>query len=193
MTAMKRRSLRTLAPIAVLALLPALAACDSTKRALGYEKAAPDEFQVVQRAPLVIPPDFSLRPPQPGAVRPQEGTPRDQARAALLGVRQTAPISAAGRDTADVALLKRAGADQIQPNIRDLVDKESTAIANANKSFTDKLIFWRKPEGAGAGEQLDAQAEAQRLSQNQALGRAVTEGESPRIERRRKGMLEGIF
>jgi hypothetical protein len=32
----------------------------------------PDEFEVVQRAPLTIPPDFDLRPPKPGSPRPQE-------------------------------------------------------------------------------------------------------------------------
>ena len=68
--------------IAALAvLLPlVLSACQDAKRALGYEKMPPDEFQVVQRAPLSMPPDFSLRPPQPGATRPQEGTTREQAR-----------------------------------------------------------------------------------------------------------------
>ncbi len=170
----------------------ALSACSDAKRALGYEKAPPDEFQVVQRAPLAMPPDFTLRPPAPGAVRPQEGTTRDQARAALLGTGST-PISTAGRDTGDVALLRRAGAEQSQANIRELVNKETQALAETSKSFTDKLVFWRNPEGPGAGEQLDASAEAQRLRQNQALGHAVTEGDSPRIVRGRKGMLEDIF
>lgn len=174
-------------------LLLALSGCSDVKRSLGYEKAPPDEFQVVARAPLAMPPDFSLRPPAPGATRPQEGTTRDQARATLMGVRPTATLTTAGRDGGDMALLKRAGADQAQPGIRELVDKETQALAEAGRSFTDKLVFWRKPDQPGAGEQLDATKEAQRLRENQALGRAVTEGESPRIERRRKGMLEGIF
>lgn len=180
------------ASVAVAAAI-ALSGCTDARRALGFEKAPPDEFQVVERAPLSMPPDFSLRPPAPGAVRPQEGNVRDQARQALLGRTTGTPVSAQGRSTGDVALLKKAGAEQIQPDIRLMVNKESQALADADKSFTDKLVFWRKPDGPGAGEQLDATKEAQRLRENQALGRSVGDGDSPRIARRRKGMLEGIF
>ena len=65
----------------------ALAGCarGTIQDALGMGKRAPDEFAVVQRAPLVIPPDFELRPPNPGEPRPQTGTTSDQARAALVG------------------------------------------------------------------------------------------------------------
>lgn len=171
----------------------ALSGCTDARRALGFEKAPPDEFQVVERAPLSMPPEFSLRPPAPGAVRPQEGSVRDQARATLAGRTTATPISAQGRSQGDLALLKKAGAEQIQPDIRMVVNKETQNIAEADKSFTDKLVFWRKPEGVGAGEQLDAGKEAQRLRENQALGRSVGDGDSPRIARRKKGMLEGIF
>ena len=74
--------------IALLAFLPlTLAGCagGSVQDALGLGKRAPDEFSVVQRAPLVIPPDFELRPPRPGEPRPQTGTTSDQARATLFG------------------------------------------------------------------------------------------------------------
>ena len=43
----------------------------------------PDEFTVTTRAPLSMPPDFSLRPPRPGASRPQELSERQQAEATL--------------------------------------------------------------------------------------------------------------
>jgi hypothetical protein len=174
----------------MLAVL-ALSACSDVKRSLGYEKAPPDEFQVVQRAPLSMPPDFSLRPPQPGATRPQEGTTRDQALRVLSGQRVTTPISTAGRTQGDVTLLKRFGAESIQPDIRVLVNKESQSIAEAEKSFTDRLVFWRKPEQSGVV--VDPVKESQRLRENQALGKSVSEGQTPRIERRKKAILEGIF
>jgi hypothetical protein len=44
------------------------------------DQVGPDEFAVESRAPLTIPPDFDLRPPQPGAPRPQEATAADKAR-----------------------------------------------------------------------------------------------------------------
>ena len=49
-----------------------LLGCTDLKRSIGLEKTSPDEFAVESRAPLEMPPDFDLRPPQPGAPRPQE-------------------------------------------------------------------------------------------------------------------------
>ena len=43
-------------------------ACGDTRKVLGYDKVTPDEFKVVSRAPLSLPPDYGLRPPQPGAL-----------------------------------------------------------------------------------------------------------------------------
>ena len=57
-----------------------LAGCTDLKRSIGLEKTSPDEFAVESRAPLTMPPDFDLRPPQPGAARPQEKSAGLQAR-----------------------------------------------------------------------------------------------------------------
>jgi len=57
-----------------------LAGCTDFRRTIGLEQVAPDEFAVESRAPLTIPPEFDLRPPQPGAPRPQEKSPNQQAR-----------------------------------------------------------------------------------------------------------------
>mgnify|MGYP001372597540 CR=1 FL=1 len=45
----------------------------------------PDEFAVQRQAPLVVPPDFNLVPPQPGAPRPAEGSAAAQTLEALFG------------------------------------------------------------------------------------------------------------
>jgi len=70
----------------MLGLLP-LGGCaqGSVQEVLGMSKRAPDEFAVVKRAPLIVPPDFELRPPEPGAPRPNIGRTSDQARIALTG------------------------------------------------------------------------------------------------------------
>jgi hypothetical protein len=57
-----------------------LPGCSDLRLALGMERVGPDEFAVESRAPLLIPPDFNLRPPQPGAPRPQEITAAERAR-----------------------------------------------------------------------------------------------------------------
>ncbi|MFM8991813.1 MAG: DUF3035 domain-containing protein, partial [Alphaproteobacteria bacterium] len=70
-------------PVLLLAL--GLGGCTETRRAVGWEKAPPDEFKILTRAPLAMPPDYGLRPPTPGAPRPQEGSTTDQARTAITG------------------------------------------------------------------------------------------------------------
>src|SRR5215472_2626129 len=57
-----------------------LPGCTDLKRSIGLEKTSPDEFAVESRAPLEMPPDFDLRPPQPGASRPQEKSSNKLAR-----------------------------------------------------------------------------------------------------------------
>ena len=51
------------------ATIAGLSGCgDRSGNILGFEKSAPDEFAVVKRAPLTLPPEYGLRPPRPGAV-----------------------------------------------------------------------------------------------------------------------------
>ncbi|AMW34698.1 DUF3035 domain-containing protein [Haematospirillum jordaniae] len=160
-----------------------------TRRALGLDKRSPDEFAVVSRAPLTVPPDFRLRPPEQGAPRPQELSTSDQARDAVFGGRVQARRVATTRG--EGALLKLAGVDQSIPGIRSIVDRETSVFAREEKTFTDRLVFWRDPEPTGT--MVDAAAEAKRLRQNQALGKAVTEGDTPKIERRQRALLEGLL
>src|SRR3569832_2521653 len=94
---------------AVLVLVGAagLAGCQSTQRALGMTKVTPDEFRVVTKAPLVLPPDYSLRPPAPGEPRPQELQPESAARTALLGMRE-----GEARSDGEKMLAAKAGAEK---------------------------------------------------------------------------------
>ena len=63
------RAPRALSCLAFLCLAGALliAGCSDLKKSIGLERSSPDEFAVESRAPLTMPPDFNLRPPQPGA------------------------------------------------------------------------------------------------------------------------------
>ena len=108
--------------IVATALLSAvgLAGCTSTRSALGMTKVTPDEFRVVSKAPLVVPPDYALRPPAPGEPRPQELQPESAARNALLGRRD-----AENRTDGEKLLAARAGADKADPLIRYVVDDET--------------------------------------------------------------------
>lgn len=60
-----------------------LTGCNNFKQSIGLEPQAPDEFAVESRAPLSVPPEFDLRPPAPGAPRPQEMNPAAKAEQAM--------------------------------------------------------------------------------------------------------------
>ena len=145
-----------------------LSGCTSTKNALGLNKVVPDEFRVVTKAPLVVPPDYALRPPNPGEPRPQELQPESQARQALLGQRD-----AVNRSEGEKLLVEKAGADKADPLARYVVDDEFGDLAYKEPSFADKVMFWHKKDAAtpadvntaigAASTPVDAQAEAARL------------------------------
>lgn len=167
-----------------------LGGCEDTRRALGIDKSMPDEFAVVSRAPLVMPPDYNLRPPAPGAERPQEGTTSDQARSALIGRNRIDSYRAKGFSPGEVMILESAGADTIVPNIRTTLDRESSAFAREEDTFTERLVFWR--ENRQFGTPIDPVAEQKRLSENQALGKDPNDGPIPVITKGGSSLL-GIF
>jgi len=116
----------------------ALAGCSSLGQIAGTTRTVPDEFRVVTLAPLVVPPEYSLRPPAPGEPRPQELQPESAARAAVLGRR-----AALERTPGEQAFAARAGGDQADPLIRFVVDDEFGDIAHKDRSFADRVMFWR--------------------------------------------------
>lgn len=179
-------------PAIMLAAGLAMSGCGDARKAMGFDKSTPDEFKIVNRAPLSLPPDYALRPPQPGASRPQEQTVPEQARQVLLGASGgQRPAAPPGASAGEAALLAKVGTTRSDPRIREMVDRDSVNLADADRTFLDRIVFWKKPDPPGTV--VDPQAEAQRLRENQALGRPVTDGDTPIIRRRKKGALEGIF
>ena len=143
---------RVAAAAALLAVV-GLAGCDTASKAFGLSKVTPDEFRVVTKAPLTLPPDYSLRPPAPGEPRPQELQPESVARQALVGQR-------AGdvRSDGERMFVTKAGADHADPLVRYVVDYEFGNLAHKDKSFADYVMFWKKgqPAAVPAPELADA-------------------------------------
>jgi len=178
----------------VAGLALTVAACGGFRNSLGLNKQSPDEFRVVSRAPLTLPPDYNLRPPEPGAPRPQVGTAAQQAERAVFANSQNAALqqqASAPRTAGEQALLSAAGAGDVDPNIRIIVDRETKQINEESDYFVDRLVFWNTQDPAGTV--VDPVAETRRLQENAALGQPATTGPTPQIERRRKAPLEGLF
>lgn len=122
--------------VAVSAL--ALSGCSGFGRAVGMTKVVPDEWRTVAKAPLVVPPDYALRPPAPGEPRPQELQPESAARVALLG-RQ----ASLQRSDGESLLVAKAGVNKADPLIRYVVDDEYGSLTHKDRSFADKVMFWK--------------------------------------------------
>lgn len=159
----------------------ALTACGGggVKEQLGLTKSAPDEFAVVKRAPLEMPPDYSLRPPQPGAARPQEQTTAEQAKQTVFGAeakQETAPTNA------EESFLKQAGADQADPSVRRAIDAEAEKYRDANKPVVKKILGGVGGADEPSANVVNAKEEAERLRKNKQEGKPVTDGETPYIK-----------
>jgi len=175
----------------IVAATALLAGCDTVREEVGLGKRSPDEFRVVAQAPLSMPPNFNLRPPAPGSTRPQTGSPSEQAQVAIFGREGRVDGQTAAAANGEQALLQSFGAQNNDPNIRAVVNEETRAGVESNTQFLDELIFWK--DNPSPGTVVDAQQEADRIREAQALGQPVTTGETPIVIRRERGLLQEIF
>jgi hypothetical protein len=127
---------RTLILIAALVSAGLVAGCGRTSVA---NRDRPDEFAVGRAQPLVIPPDFGLVPPRPGAPRPVEVDTRAQALEALFGPGVQLPP----RSEIENRLLEGARTGQADPMIRNNAGelKQQTSTVGVDKgSFLRELL-----------------------------------------------------
>ena len=176
------------------ASLAGLSACSGAKEKLGLVKDAPDEFAVIRRAPLVVPPELARLPvPQPGAPRPQEKSAQELAAEAVFGenVPQSVEDDIAENDlfadvprdnvksasqptAAESALIEAAGAQSASSDIRQVVNEENEDTAYEEQAVIDK-IFDRKIEAEGSV--LNPTEEAARIRQQVPEARVIVPGE----------------
>lgn len=102
-----------------------------------FNRQRPDEFAVQRQAPLVVPPDFALVPPAPGAPRPNDQSTAAQAQSALFG-------PPAARSSVEAAVGQKSG--QAAPSIRSTVGDPSTSTV-AKGDVTRDIVG--APEGDG--------------------------------------------
>ena len=165
-----------------------LGGCTGLRQAMGIDKVSPDEFAIVTKAPLVLPPDYNLRPPAPGTVRDDLIQPQELAQAALFGPEAT-PVEDGVVTAGEFALLSNSGAEGADPQIRTVLASEASSLTQKDRGFTDRILFWQANAPSGYDTTvIDASAEADRIRNNQAIGRPVNEGETPTIIKDR-----GIF
>lgn len=163
--------------VSAAALIGTSACTSGVRQALGAERTTPDEFRVVTIAPLTVPPEYALRPPQPGELRAEDIFQDRQAQRALFGDLETTTAT-----DAEILFAARAGAADANPDVRALIDGETAAIVRKGSGFADRILFWREGEvvvtEGGDAEPIDPEQERERIER-------VTGGGQVEIQRRR--------
>ncbi len=181
----------------------ALAGCASgeVRDTLGLTRAAPDEFKVVSRPPLSVPPDFTLRAPEPGAAPRAEVDTETKASRLFLkeepedtgseevqlyepeGETAVVPVhSESVRSSGESLFLERLGAKNPDAEIRSKLAADQKELArklddDPDATLIDRLIGVRADQ-----KMVDPFAEAERLRTNIDEGKPINEGEVPIIE-----------
>jgi len=145
-----------------LAAATMLSGCEMLRSAAGNDKQPPDEFAVVTKAPLIIPPDYNLRPPKLGAAPANEVEPSEAAQQSLFGSGTGSDTSQANMSEGEKSLLANAGAQSVDPAIRQEIatDRHKDEEA-ASDEFTNTVLFWtnhQKDEGIDPDAALKAGA-----------------------------------
>ncbi len=169
---------KILGSLPVCALIVGCSA-ESVRETMGMGKRSPDEYLIVERAPLSMPPNYELRPPSASDLEIQYASLRKRAEDILIG-------SASGNEKpmseSELAFLSDAGALNSDSEIRHIIDTENGVRFVEDDRFVDELMFWSDEEGKDFI--VDPVAEAERLRRNALSGMPVTYGASPTIERK---------
>ncbi|WP_416898108.1 MAG: DUF3035 domain-containing protein [Minwuia sp.] len=134
----------------VLTVAAGLGACESAKDVLGLSKTSPDESQVTVFSPLVVPPDFGLRPPASGATDTAavQNLPRRPRSGAVIASDGTIIGGATGEEelpenasAGELAFLRQAGALTPPRGVRALAAQQEQAATRLNRLLTELILF----------------------------------------------------
>ena len=108
----------------------------------------PDEFRVVTKAPLTVPPEYALRPPAAGEVTPQEvDAQSDRNLTFAFG-------SDVGANASEIEkrAVREANAIATNPRIRAIVDYETGKILRKPAGIADSVLSNEDTGAAEAGD-----------------------------------------
>lgn len=172
-------------------ILMVLSACSDVRESLGLGRNPPDEYAVLDQPPLSMPPDFGLRPPRPGTPRPQEINVTQRASDVLFGgdeaEGQKPNVALDAPSDAEKALLEQSNAAKAEPDIRTIIDRESSQKVVSSPHLVDELLWWKKDKDDATT--VDAGAEAARIKDAQDKGLPYNASPTPVIERDKSGWL----
>ena len=165
----KKQSLMSLS--CALCGLLALSACSDFRQAIGKEKSVPDEFEVVIRPPLSLPPNFTSRPKIGEDETKIASTQTISATSQASSLFESGNVAVEGYD-------EIFDFSSVPSNIRELVDEETAGI-RFERRLPIQVVFGGL---ANVGPVLDQMAEDQRLRKNRLEGKSPLDGGTPAID-----------
>lgn len=155
-------------PISLIAAGLLVSGCSSFDEAIGKTKKSPDEFQVVVRPPLTLPPSFSLTPV---ASEDASKVSTDAVSVSDQVLTKSERVDAGGFD----ALF---GTAAIEPDIRTKIDEETLGI-QLERRMPLETLFGGKPN---VGPTLSPEAEARRIRNAVKAGDNLTASPTQAID-----------
>ena len=148
---------------AIIAVSASLSACASTSKRLGLTTTGPNEFNILTKAPLVVPPEYSLLPPRIGESSAENNYSQASARKALIG-----DVDATEPTRGEIVLMTKAGVGRSDQEVRLVIDGQNS-VEHKSTGFSNRVLFWK--DGSvkmPKGSPLNPEVEAKRLKSIQA-------------------------
>ena len=124
--------------LVIVILLPIfLTGCGSElAKVLGTDKLPPDEFTILTKPNLIIPPEYNLRPPAEGEVRPTPQQPSRELQALLFNNSN----SADDFSQSEINLMTGSDVAESIPNIKEVLDSEMRDVEEVNENLKTQII-----------------------------------------------------
>ncbi len=98
---------------------------------------------MVTKAPLIVPPDFNLHPPSPGAAPLNHQDPTSAAQTTLFNSSDPTTVAQGMRGNftpGDKMLLANAGVQNADPTIRGNLQSDYGSMQGADPAFTSRVL-----------------------------------------------------
>ncbi len=114
-----------------------LASCGSELgKVLGTDKLPPDEFTILTKPNLIIPPEYNLRPPAEGEIRPVPQQPSRELQAILFNN----SVNTEEFSNSEINLMTGADVAESIPNIKEVLDSEMRDVEDVNENLKTQII-----------------------------------------------------
>lgn len=165
----------------LLACLFTVAGCSGSdvKESLGLKKYAPDEFMVVSRPALTIPPSYTLVKPGEKKVY-GKSIKVNEAKTILLG---NANNYRSYISNSEKSLLKNAKTSKNNRDIRKIIDEEYSEYLADKKENKESFLSSLNPFNNDNEQILDAKKERERILKNEREGKSILKGKSESVKK----------